>query len=217
MAQLSDAQIAAYARQAGFKGTALVIAVAVAIEESGGNTHAHNPHGLDNSYGLWQINMLGAMGPDRRKKYGLKSNEDLFNPATNARVAYSMSNGGKNWVPWTTYTSGKYRKPGTWSRANKAAGTNVEVPAGGSTSGVEQAGLTDIPGAISDFATFISDPLNWLRLGMMVSGGILLLIGIAKMTSLDNKLTSAAMNVGTAVATGGTSVAVKAASAVKGK
>jgi hypothetical protein len=36
--------------------------------------------------------------------------EDLFDPATNAKVAYHMSNGGKNWSAWTTYTSGKYQQ-----------------------------------------------------------------------------------------------------------
>jgi len=96
-------------RQAGFTGEGLRTAMAVALAESGGNTRAYNPQGRDLSYGLFQINMLGNMGPQRRAQYGLKSNEDLFNPAVNARVAYALSNGGRNWKPWTTYTSGKYR------------------------------------------------------------------------------------------------------------
>ena len=97
-------------RGAGFTGQGLRTAMAVAMAESGGNARAYNPKGRDLSYGLFQINMLGGMGPERRKKYGLASNEALFDPATNARVAYAMSNGGKNWKPWTTYTSGKYQK-----------------------------------------------------------------------------------------------------------
>ena len=49
--------------------------------------------------------MTGSMGPDRRSKYGLDSNEDLFNPLINATIAYKMSNGGKDWSAWSTQKS----------------------------------------------------------------------------------------------------------------
>lgn len=96
----------------GFKGTALNTAEAVARAESGGNAAAHNdtPATGDNSYGLFQINMLGAMGPSRLKAYGLASNNDLLDPTTNAKVAYAMSGGGTNWSPWSTFKNGAYRK-----------------------------------------------------------------------------------------------------------
>lgn len=99
-------------RQAGFKGEALKIARAIAQAESGLNPRAYNPNAGtgDKSYGLFQINMLGAMGPARRAQYGLKSNEDLFDPLTNAKVAFRMSGGGTNWSPWSTYKSGVYKK-----------------------------------------------------------------------------------------------------------
>lgn len=85
---------------------------AIAMAESSGNPRAHNPNANtgDNSYGLWQINMLGKMGPERLAKYGLKSNEDLFDPLTNARVALQMSREAKGFKDWTTYTSGKHTK-----------------------------------------------------------------------------------------------------------
>lgn len=119
-------------RGAGFTGEGLRTAMAVALAESGGNARAYNPKGRDLSYGLFQINMLGGMGPERRKKYGLASNEALFDPATNARVAYALSNGGKNWKPWTTYTSGKYQKylgKGV-EVAGQAAGTTTAAAGG---------------------------------------------------------------------------------------
>jgi cell wall-associated NlpC family hydrolase len=50
------------------------------------------------------------MGPARLKEYGLTSKEQLFDPLTNARVAYRLSDGGTNWQPWTTYTRGTYRQ-----------------------------------------------------------------------------------------------------------
>lgn len=98
-------------KKAGFTGNGLKMAYAIAMAESGGRASAHNGNAStgDNSYGLFQINMLGAMGPDRRKRYGLSSNDDLYDPLTNAKVAYAMSNGGRNWGPWSTYNSGAYK------------------------------------------------------------------------------------------------------------
>jgi len=110
MPKLTADQIRGYASAAGFSGNDLNIAVAVALAESGGNTQAHNSTPPDDSYGLWQINMLGSMGPDRRKRFGLSKNEDLYDPATNARAAYGIfkSQGWSN--GWTTYKSGKYKE-----------------------------------------------------------------------------------------------------------
>ena len=106
----ADTDIISVLQQAGFSGDSLATAYAVVKAESGGRANAFNPRGKDLSYGLFQINMLGKMGPDRRKKFGLSSNEDLFDPLTNAKVAYAISKEGTNWNPWTTYTSGKYQQ-----------------------------------------------------------------------------------------------------------
>jgi len=119
MANLSEAQLISLAQMAGFTGENDNIAAAVALAESGGNPKAHNSTPPDDSYGLWQINMLGSMGPARRKKYHLKSNTDLYDPATNARVAYGIYK-DSGWKAWTTYTSGKYK--------DKMSATTGEVP-----------------------------------------------------------------------------------------
>lgn len=99
-------------KQAGFTGNGLKMAYAIAMAESGGNAKAHNGNSGtgDNSYGLFQINMLGAMGPERRRQYGLSSNDSLFDPLTNAKVAFKMSGGGAHWGPWSTYGNGAYKK-----------------------------------------------------------------------------------------------------------
>ncbi|WP_284746301.1 transglycosylase SLT domain-containing protein [Amycolatopsis sp. RTGN1] len=109
MTKLSAEQIARHAYAAGFRGQGLTTAVAVALAESGGRTTAHNATPPDNSYGLWQINMLGALGPERRHQYHLKSNDQLFDPDTNARVANSISGDGHDFTPWSTYTNGAYK------------------------------------------------------------------------------------------------------------
>lgn len=99
-------------KKAGFTGSGLKMAYAIAMAESTGNARAHNPNAAtgDNSYGLFQINMIGAMGPERRKQYGLSRNEDLYDPLVNAKIAFKMSGGGKNWKPWSTYNRGDYMK-----------------------------------------------------------------------------------------------------------
>lgn len=95
----------------GFAGNVTTaIATAIAWAESTGNINAHNNKPPDDSYGLWQINMIGSLGPRRRAKYNLTKNEDLFSPTTNARVAYGESASGNNWRPWSTYTDGSYKK-----------------------------------------------------------------------------------------------------------
>ncbi len=106
-----EAQLRDAASKAGFTGNALNMAVAIGMAESGGNAGEvnNNPGTGDLSYGDWQINMLGGMGPERRAQYGLSSNDALLDPYTNARVAYAMSNGGQNWAPWSTYKSGAYK------------------------------------------------------------------------------------------------------------
>jgi hypothetical protein len=98
--QLSEKELDSILRQAGFSGNGLKMAKAIVFYESTNRPMALNKS--SNCYGLFQINMTGSMGPDRRKKYGLKSNEDLYNPLISAQIAYQMSNGGENWSSWST-------------------------------------------------------------------------------------------------------------------
>jgi hypothetical protein len=72
------------------------------MKESTGRPKAHNGNSNtgDNSYGLFQINMIGGLGEDRRNKFDLKQNSDLWNPVRNAEIAYHMSNGGKDFGAW---------------------------------------------------------------------------------------------------------------------
>jgi len=86
----------------GFEGQALHTAWAVAMKESTGNPLAHNGNSStgDNSYGLFQINMIGKLGAARTEKYGLSQYDDLFDPYVNARVAFQMSSEGNEWGAW---------------------------------------------------------------------------------------------------------------------
>lgn len=109
MAVLSPAQVRQAALQAGFTPDQATIMTAIAGAESGYSTNAYNPKPPDNSYGLWQINMLGSMGPERRRLFGISSNNALFDPAINARAAKAIFD-LQGFRAWSTYSSGSYKK-----------------------------------------------------------------------------------------------------------
>ena len=100
--QLPPKKLKAILYEVGFRGERLREAWGTAMKESTGRPRAHNDNHKtgDNSYGLFQINMIGSLGPARLEQYKLDSYEDLFNPLTNAEIAFQMSNGGKNWSAW---------------------------------------------------------------------------------------------------------------------
>lgn len=99
----AGAAIAALAaKHAGFTGTDLLIAVAVAGAESGWNPTATNLN-TDGStdYGMWQINSVHA---------DLLASGDWRDPFANAAMAHRVwSDAGGSWAPWTTFVSGAYR------------------------------------------------------------------------------------------------------------
>jgi lysozyme-like protein len=100
----AGAAVARLASAQGFTGSDLQRMVAIAKRESGWDPSAHNPNPPDDSYGLWQINMLGTMGPSRAASLGIDPNppyEELFDPATNAR-AMKMIYDSQGWNAWST-------------------------------------------------------------------------------------------------------------------
>ena len=109
---LTDSQLVELLKAVGFKGKGLKTAWAVAKAESNGRPFAFNGNTKtgDSSYGIFQINMLGVLGPDRRDKYDLDLNAELFSPVTNAQVVYKMTKGGTDWSSWPSYTKGAMNK-----------------------------------------------------------------------------------------------------------
>jgi hypothetical protein len=100
--ELTDTQLIELLQAVGFKGQDLKEAWAIAMKESHGSPLSHNGNRKtgDNSYGLFQVNMIGSLGDARRDKFNLASNAELFNPVVNAQIAYFMSGGGKDWSAW---------------------------------------------------------------------------------------------------------------------
>ncbi len=103
---LSPARIATLARNAGFSGNDLTIAVAIALAESGGKVNSYNaelaagtPAGLG-SYGLWQI---------YRNAHPELNGLDLYDPQLNANAAYAVyKQAGFSFHPWSTYKNDDY-------------------------------------------------------------------------------------------------------------
>lgn len=89
-------------RDAGFKmDTRLVNAVAVAMAESSCNpTAQHTNSNGSVDRGLWQINSVHI------PPYTASG---LLTAQYNANAAFTVSSGGTNWSPWSTYASGAYR------------------------------------------------------------------------------------------------------------
>ena len=99
---LTDIELVWLLEAVGFEGQDLKEAWAIAKKESNGRPLAFNGNTLtgDNSYGIFQINMINTLGDDRREKFDLDHNADLFNPVVNAQIAFHMSNGGEVWRSW---------------------------------------------------------------------------------------------------------------------
>jgi hypothetical protein len=103
---LTDRELKDLLSLVGFRGNDLVVAWAIAKKESNGRPFAFNGNHKtgDSSYGVFQINMIDNLGPDRRDKFDLDSNAELFNPVKNAEIAYYMSRGGEDWSSWKGIT-----------------------------------------------------------------------------------------------------------------
>ena len=206
MANLSQAQIAMYARSAGMSSPEIMAAIAMA--ESGGNPYAHNAIPPDNSYGLWQINMIGSMGPARRQQYGISSNDELYNPAVNAKAAAKILS-SQGLSAWSTYTSGAYKKylgkstggatsatdASLWDPLGSLAGGLVLGPPGvllgggmgldglsGGAVGDAGSGLSSISDVAKlgvKAAEWMSNPHNWLNVLYVAVGGVVVVAALS--------------------------------------
>lgn len=104
--KLSAADIATYARRAGWVGTSLATAIAIALAESSGKPTAYNPETAANtpvgkgSYGLWQVYL---------KAHPEFEGQNLYDPQTNANAAFSVfRNANYSFTPWSTYNNEAY-------------------------------------------------------------------------------------------------------------
>jgi hypothetical protein len=201
MPTLADGDIARVAMMAGLGSLeAVKVATAICLAESGGTYGERRVcPSPSNDWGLWQIN--SPSHPQYNK--ARLCNE----PPYNAGAMVAISNGGRNWRPWTTYTGGQYRR--YLARADKAAteaffgGGKIIAPgrddfAGPSIpdlpdplEGIEGAlrQVGDVLGApfrlVANLLGILGDPEWWKRLGVGLAGAVLLVIaGVLLVRSL---------------------------------
>jgi hypothetical protein len=96
------AVVAQAAKDAGFTGNDLVIAIAVAKAESGWRPSVVSPRNADGTKdcGLWQINSIHK---------DLLRKSSCSDPKANARMARQVwKNAHGSWSPWYTYENSKH-------------------------------------------------------------------------------------------------------------
>lgn len=168
MPRLTDRQIAAAVKAAGFPRESWATAIAVALAESGGNSDAVNRANSNGStdYGLFQINSVHA---------GLLNGGNWRDPVYNAKMALEISSNGTNWAPWVAYTTKRHIP--YMARATRAAG----VPAGTVPTSPGTVPVGNPLTATGDFFSMLADPKTWARVGYFVVGGILILMALLSM------------------------------------
>jgi hypothetical protein len=87
-------------KAAGFDKAGVDVMTAIGKAESSLNTAARNITSKEYSIGAFQLNL---------RAHPYISEADALDPYKAAKWAYQLSGGGKNFNPWTTYTSGKYK------------------------------------------------------------------------------------------------------------
>ena len=109
---LTDKELKELLSAVGFEGKALKMAWAIAKSESNARPMAYNGNRNtgDSSYGIFQINMLGELGIDRKEKFELRSNILLFDPVINSEITYYMTKGGKDWSSWSSLNGVRFKE-----------------------------------------------------------------------------------------------------------
>lgn len=167
MTTLTPVAIYRAAREAGFDTVGAVRATAIALAESGGRSDARGDLGLQTttwgpSVGLMQIRTVkGETGKGTPRDI-----TRLDDPVQNMAAAYKISSGGRDWTPWSTYTSGRWKHYlGTASKASAEAGTTTMATSGGGVV-VQPAGfLPDLGGLAA-------------KVGVLATKGLFVVLGL---------------------------------------
>lgn len=170
-------------KSVGWPSATLDTARAVAFAESHGVVDVDSPPNSDGSIdqGWFQIN--NKAHPDVSKTCA-------HNAQCAARAALRISSGGRNFGPWTTYKSGAYKAylGKNYELTNKAGDTaqSQDSPHGDAPnplSGLD--GIAQALGSIAGFVSSLFQSATWLRIGKVIAGLILLVLGAATLLRKD--------------------------------
>lgn len=144
------------------------IAAAVALAESGGNPNATNTNGNGTiDRGLWQINSI----------HGNLSTYDI---TANAKAAIQISSNGTNWMPWTVYKTGAYKK--FLNSADPSLVGTVEIspkpPEDTNPLTALVSNFTQNMSQLIKAGEWFAKPENTIRIFQVVSGGGLIIAGL---------------------------------------
>lgn len=182
-------QIGKLAKDAGFSGDDIYVAIGVAMAESSGDPNAVGDGG--DSIGLWQIN--------RPAWPNLGSVAELKDPANNARAAKHVhDHGRRGWGEWTTYRTGAYRAGYDDAKRAVSEATGLGTGGGGFSwddvpivgeamdaadavaTGAEAVGdaLAAVGDTLGAVRSWVTKSHNWVRVGLVVGGIALTLIAV---------------------------------------
>ena len=191
MVNLSATDVVLVAKDAGFEGNQLRIAVAVSFAED--PAHDTAARGRVGEIGLWQI---------YPKAWPQFASRNLDDPNVNAQTAFEISqHQPKHWNYWTTWPlAASSRLPdasaaialvNSWSNekfndervnlANKVATGNANLhtsKVGNDPLGVGNLDIGNPLDTINGAIKFLSVGRNWARIAMIVGGGIIALIAV---------------------------------------
>lgn len=148
---VSDSDIKALMKGAGFPESEFNIGVGIVHAESSAKPNATNTNvGGSVDYGLWQINSIHQ---------GLLAGKDWSNPTQNTAMAFEVWKGA-GWYAWTTYKDGAYLKfqaaaeaapVGTGSNpVTPVAASNVGPPSPASAASANRANQVGAGNGIAD-------------------------------------------------------------------
>lgn len=123
---LSPPQVFQLAVQAGVPASAAVMATAIAQAESGLDPGAVSYTGC--CFGLWQVN---------QSAHPQWSEQQLFDPTTNAQAMAQISANGSDWTAWDTYKNGtaQLAMPGVTAALTAAGGADALAARAGNLPG----------------------------------------------------------------------------------
>ena len=191
MAILTPAQVYALARQAGLDPAAAVTATAIAIGESGLKTDNVGDLTIQTgdwgpSIGLWQIRSLKSQSGTGKSRDATR----LKDPQFNARSMVEISNGGKNWVPWTIFKNGAYKDYLSKVTTSVANSPLANEPSSGNVISDFENTVGDATGAavdaINPFSGWQNDVLG-IGLKLAVTGAALVLVVAGVRATVNDK------------------------------
>lgn len=193
MARLSMLEIGRLAYDAGVRSqSGLQAAIAIAMAESGGDPGAVGDVGLQNatwgpSLGLWQVRSLKA----ETGKGTVRDANRLTDPAFNARAMYSISKGGKDWGPWSTWplrAAVHMPAAAVVARGIQDGSTAVEVGVDAGKAVGEATGLADVGTGVRATYNWVSNRNNWMRVAKVGIGSILVVAAVYAVANPGGRL-----------------------------